>query len=202
VDCKQKIRGKVRRGRCNICYRAHLRQLKQAGTFESLAGPADEITPASAGPKILDHIEIAATGCWLYKGFINAKGYGLVDVSRRAPQVRAHRAVWEYVVGPIPDGLELDHLCHGRDEDCPGGVQCMHRRCVNPAHLEPVPGAINNARSNSPTSVNARKTRCIRGHEFTPENTYWRLIRNGKPQPSRQCRECRRLWRKRYRASS
>ncbi|MEV7975397.1 HNH endonuclease signature motif containing protein [Streptomyces sp. NPDC086519] len=179
-----------------------MKQLKRSGEYERLSAPAEDFSPSAIGPAILDRIEVAEGDCWRYLGFINSSGYGVVDPSRRASQLRVHRVVWEFLVAPIPDGLELDHLCHGRDEQCPGGDQCLHRRCVNPAHLEPVSGAVNNARSKSPTSINAQKTHCIRGHAFTPENTYWRSTRNGKTQPSRQCRECKRILRKRSRSAA
>mgnify|MGYP007071623989 FL=1 len=50
----------------------------------------------------------------------------------------AHRAAWEVVNGPVPAGLVVDHRCHNADTACPGGPSCPHRRCCNPAHLEPV----------------------------------------------------------------
>ena len=89
---------------------------------------------------------------------------------------RPHRVVYEALVGPIPDGLELDHLC-------------FNRRCVNPNHMEPVTGYENILRGNSFSAVNARKTHCIHGHEFTEENTYV-VTQNGRP--GRQCKTCRR----------
>ena len=77
--------------------------------------------------------------------------------------------------GPIPEGLTLDHLCRVR-------------ACVNPAHLEPVTLRENTLRSPSaPTAINARKTECLRGHAFTPENTWVHRSR-------RCCRECKRSW--------
>jgi hypothetical protein len=78
----------------------------------------------------------------------------------------AHRVIYEYLVGPIPDGLSIDHLCRVR-------------HCVNPAHLEPVTHRENVLRGQAPTAVNGRKTRCKRGHEFN------RTVRNG-----RRCYTC------------
>lgn len=202
LGCGNDVTGKIRRGRCERCYRAHLRQLKRDGAYVSQVTPTADASLARVGATVLNRIEISAEGCWRYKGSINADGYGIVDVSRRFPQIRAHRAAWEAVVGPIPAGMELDHLCHGRDADCLGGAQCMHRRCVNPTHLEPVPGSVNTARGKSLSSINAQKTHCLRGHAFTPENTYWRPTRNGKPLPSRQCRQCIQIRRKRYRGAA
>lgn len=109
--------------------------------------------------RILAHVDLdELTGCLLWTGNIHPKyGYGRLCVDRVVKL--AHRVAYEAFVGPIPEGLTLDHLCRVR-------------RCVNPAHLEPVTLAENKARGMSFAAVNARKTRCSQGHEFTPENTY------------------------------
>lgn len=113
----------------------------------------------------------------------------------------AHRIVYEAMVGPIPADLQLDHLCHSTDDKCPGGRNCWHRRCINPAHLEPVTGFENNLRSLSPSAINTRKWRCIRGHEFTPENTRLREPKKPGREPYRVCRACSRDWRRRRKAA-
>jgi hypothetical protein len=84
----------------------------------------------------------------------------------------AHRFVWEQIVGPIEKGMVLDHLC-------------KNKRCVNPEHLEMVTQAMNAYRGGA-DGGNAAKTHCPRGHEYSPENTYYRS--NGW----RQCRACAR----------
>jgi hypothetical protein len=66
----------------------------------------------------------------------NPGGYGQLTVDR--VQYRAHRVTYEHFVGPIPEGLVLDHLCHSTSTDCPGGRDCPHSACVNPDHLEAV----------------------------------------------------------------
>ncbi len=109
--------------------------------------------------------------CVLWQGARNNNGYGVRTVCQR--QVLAHRYAYEMERGPIPDGLELDHLCRVRE-------------CVNPAHLEPVTHAENMRRS-----APAQKTHCQRGHEFSDENT--RIAPNGR----RICRACRREWQRR-----
>lgn len=123
-------------------------------------------------------------GCWLWTARISKDGYGRINVDG-APR-NAHRVAYELFVGPIPPGHQIDHLCHTDDETCPGGDDCLHRRCVNPAHLEPVTGPENNRRSSSPTAVNGRKTECSKGHRYDEANTYVR------PDGYRDCRECRR----------
>lgn len=110
-------------------------------------------------------------GCWLWTGCIGTAGYGFFYTGVR--QANAHRFAYEAAVGPIPDGMQLDHLCRVR-------------RCVNPGHLEAVSSRENTLRGHGPAALNARQTHCIRGHEFTPENTYVRSNR------SRDCRECKR----------
>lgn len=76
-------------------------------------------------------------GCWPWTGFIAPNGYGSFgkgDKGTRLP----HRIAYQYLIGPIPDGLVLDHLCHTADPTCADTNDCPHRRCVNPEHLEPV----------------------------------------------------------------
>lgn len=116
--------------------------------------------------------------CWLWTGSLTESGYGRFSIGGRAGTVvRAHRFSYEMHVGAIPAGLDLDHLCRVR-------------RCVNPSHLEPVTRRENTLRSPiAAPAVNASLTHCIRGHEFTPENTYTPPSRPN----SRHCRACRRL---------
>jgi hypothetical protein len=110
--------------------------------------------------------------CWDYTAGIDKDGYGQFS-GPGGESVKAHRFAWEAFVGPIPPGMMPDHLCR-------------NRRCVNPDHLEIVTNRVNVLRGESFAAVNARKTHCIRGHEFTPETT--RLTSKGH----RQCRICRR----------
>ena len=126
--------------------------------------------------------------CWLWTAS-TTRGYGQFYVRGRPSPGRAHVIAYELEVGPVPDGLELDHLCHTRDESCPGGDTCPHRACVNPAHLEPVTSRVNGLRGRSPAAIHAKKTHCLRGHEYTPENTW-----TGKARSIRRCRMCHKLW--------
>lgn len=68
-------------------------------------------------------------GCWHWTGEVAADGYG------RIWHRLAHRVMWEILIGPIEEGLDLDHMCHNRDRLCPGGSACIHRRCVNPSRF-------------------------------------------------------------------
>lgn len=116
--------------------------------------------------------------CWIWIGTI-ARGYGQFWDGQRV--VGAHRFAYELLVDSIPGGLQLDHLCR-------------NRRCVNPAHLEPVTRRENILRGAGVTARNAAKTHCVNGHELTPANTY---IRPGA-RPGRECLTCNRaIWRER-----
>lgn len=115
--------------------------------------------------------------CIHWTGWIDRDGYGRVRGRRLA-----HRVAYEAAHGPIPPGLEIDHLCFTRD-------------CVNVAHLDAVTHQENCRRSahnfgpregnhRRPNNVSLR-THCKRGHEFTPQNTYFPPSGG-----SRQCRMC------------
>jgi hypothetical protein len=108
--------------------------------------------------------------CWEWTAGKNSWGYGYISIHNRMRRV--HRIIWEDKNGPVPDGLELDHLCRNRG-------------CCNPEHLEPVTRQENLRRGNRGGNGYEKKTHCPQGHEYTPENTYIRDKRSG-----RQCREC------------
>jgi hypothetical protein len=103
-------------------------------------------------------------GCWLWTGTIADNGYGYYGGTT------AHRWMYRQCVGEFPVELHVDHLCRVR-------------HCVNPAHLEPVTVRENTLRGIGFCAVNAGKTHCPRGHEFTEENTKWWRT-------SRRCRTC------------
>lgn len=84
--------------------------------------------------------------CWQWTGTLTHENYGVMGVGRG--QAKAHRYAYELLVGPIPEGLTLDHLCHTHDLTCVAGNSCPHRSCVNPAHLEPVDSGENVRRGN------------------------------------------------------
>lgn len=118
------------------------------------------------------------SGCWLWTGKVNEKGYGKYTLNFQRPRMGcksylAHRLVYERIVGTIPVGLELDHLCR---------IRC----CVNPDHLEPVLHRVNVMRGEGVCAKHARQTTCKNGHPLV----------QGKLQ--RFCATCMRVYRRRY----
>jgi hypothetical protein len=109
--------------------------------------------------------------CWLWTAATQG-GYGVFRVSS-TKQVKAHRWAYESLVGPIPEGLTLDHLCRVRN-------------CVNPEHLDPCTTGVNTLRGDSGSARNARKTHCLNGHPLEGDN----LMRDARGM--RQCRICQR----------
>ena len=124
--------------------------------------------------RFLDKIEPEPnSGCWLWAGtLVEPSGYGVFAVKRKS--VQAHRVSYEIHVGPIPEGLQLDHLCR---------VRC----CVNPAHLEPVTHRENGLRGVGICAGFARRTHCLNGHELIEGN----LVRIRNRATARHCKTCR-----------
>ncbi|MFJ2000282.1 HNH endonuclease signature motif containing protein [Streptomyces chartreusis] len=118
-------------------------------------------------------IQKAAGGCWEWQAAKSRNGYGVLVLSRRS--LYSHRVSYEIHKGQIPAGLHIDHLC-------------QNKSCCNPDHLEAVTSRENTMRSPiAPAALNAVKTHCPHGHEYTPENTV--VIKGGR---GRSCRTCRR----------
>lgn len=112
------------------------------------------------------------TGCWEWSAHRQSNGYGKIrEAGQGSKKLFVHRVSYEMFVGPIPAGFQIDHLCRVR-------------HCLNPAHLEAVTPRVNTLRGETITAVNAAKTHCPQGHEYTPENTY--MAADGK----RSCRGC------------
>lgn len=116
-------------------------------------------------------VSLSESGCWLWTRPM-PDGYGRLRYAGKGSRFGvAHRFAYQHLIGVIPQGLQLDHLCRVRN-------------CVNPTHLEPVTSRENTLRGNTPAARNAAKTHCPRGHEYTPINTY--VCKRGL----RMCRLC------------
>lgn len=121
-----------------------------------------------------EKVQVSDNGCWTWTAAKSVDGYGHFKFDGRT--CIASRLVYLCVVGEIPAGYEVDHLCR-------------QRSCVNPSHLEAVTHRVNSLRSSNVGGKNATKTHCPRGHAYTKGNTS--VERNGGGRTVRRCRICR-----------
>ncbi len=121
--------------------------------------------------RVMRRVDIQPDECWLWTGYRDPKGYGRISAGPGSGLIRPHKVVYEFTRGPIPDGLQLDHLCRVR-------------ACVNPDHLEPVTAYENFLRGESACAVNARKTHCNHGHQLSGTNLHI------TPSGGRRCKAC------------
>lgn len=128
-------------------------------------------TPWDLPKRYSSKIAVNHNNCWLWTGAKQSRGYGCGN-GKAGPWL-AHRRIYELLVGPVPDGLTIDHLC-------------LVKHCVNPVHLEPVTLAENNGRA---ADLVHATTPYPCGHPRTDENTS--ISRRRRWRPVRRCRECR-----------
>jgi hypothetical protein len=127
--------------------------------------------------RVMSRVEVQENGCWVFTGTTVRGGYGQIRYHGKTYYV--HRVIHEALIGPIPDGFQVDHLC-------------FNPPCCNPAHLEAVTRDENMARSRAGArganvaASNAAKTHCPRNHPYDEENTYVNA------EGFRWCRACRR----------
>lgn len=126
-------------------------------------------------PRLLDRIRLE-NDCWVWTGAVNFEGYARLRVRGHKSKWAIHRASYEVFVGPIPEGLTIDHLCRNPS-------------CINPEHLEPVPMVVNIKRGFGIGMLNAMRTACCRGHEFVPGSYNMAKTRTSE---FRRCLVCRR----------
>ena len=120
--------------------------------------------------RLMERVRVDGDGCWMWLGHIDPAGYGRIKKPGSRVPSYTHRVSYELHVGPIPPGLQIDHLCR-------------NRACLNPAHLEVVTLVENVMRGFGLPARNARKTHCKHGHEFTEANTQ-------RSEADRACRAC------------
>lgn len=149
-------------------------EYQRGPTGDTFTGPS--LKGAAMSPKNIpfwDRVDRSngPNACWPWTAAVQSAGYGF----NRGKL--AHRTAYEDAVGPIPDGLTIDHLC-------------SNRRCCNPSHLEPVTREENARRGERNRLTRSggrpdlvRRSHCKHGHEFTPDNV--RLVGN-----ARICRTC------------
>jgi len=165
---------------------------KVRGDRAFLVGPLNVTPNGNGGAAVFDDVtkklfwskvdkSAGVDGCWPWTGYVTTKGYGLQRIAGKYKAV--HRVIYQIVNGPLDDSLVMDHLCR-------------NRRCCNPAHLEPVTSQENTLRGVGITAVNAKRTHCKNGHQFTPENTHFYKT----PQGGRHCKKCNSLNMISYRA--
>lgn len=139
------------------------------------------MTVMSTLSRVLRRVDTQDPGrCWLWQGATGPTGYGRIRRTNLPSDgmVYVHRVTYEALVGPIPDGLVIDHLCRVRN-------------CVNPKHLEPVTCRENLLRGHTGPAANLAKTECPSGHPYDAANTYHYM-------GTRQCRACRRRHRQKH----
>ena len=132
-----------------------------------------------ADKRFWSKVDKSAGGCWLWTGYTNPAGYGRICRRENGKDKchLAHRYAWTQLVGPIEDGMTLDHLCRVR-------------ACVNPEHLEVVTQKVNVRRGNAPTIVTWRTGTCKRGHSMADAHD----TKKGK-----RCRRCQQIAAKKHR---
>lgn len=126
--------------------------------------------PVPAVDRFVERVRLQPNGCWTIGAYAETN-YSWIMLEDGTQQL-GHRFAYEFLIGPIPEGLQLDHLCR-------------RPHCVNPDHLEPVTPRENYLRGISPAAVNATKMECRRGHPFDEQNTY---VYRGR----RHCKACQR----------
>lgn len=119
---------------------------------------------------------VTPSGCWEWQGTVNSNGYG--SIGHLGKRMSTHRLSYELHVGPIPEGLVIDHLCR-------------NRACCNPAHLEPVTQGENTRRGEP-----AQRTHCPQGHAYDGDNV--RIYIDPSGYRHRGCKTCKRDWERRY----
>lgn len=124
--------------------------------------------------RIARHVLVDDNGCWLWTGAVQSSGYGSVGRDGGTSAL-AHRVSYEAYIGPIPDGMQVDHV---KDRGC------RSRRCVAPYHLEAV-----TPQENVNRTGHGEQTHCKRNHPLSGDNLIVKKRGPGR-RPTRNCRTC------------
>lgn len=141
--------------------------------------------PTPVIDRLLANVKEDEHGCWIWTGYCKPAGYGQITPGKDEWHSRTaytHVIAYHFLVGPVPEGKQLDHLCRVR-------------RCCNPEHLEPVTSGVNTKRGQAPHVVAHRENRCIKGHLLDAANSYVNPTTGW-----RRCRTCRAAYMKAYRS--
>lgn len=205
---------------CRPHYRAFMRHGNPLGKFHAVHGPhldalkaviakrfpnrpelpvqlriADKTLTISADDfdRFLSKVEVQPSGEWMWVGAVNPSGYGQFHLGGKyGPMAMAHRVAYATLIGPIPDGMDLDHVRHNDDfarGRCSGGPSCLHRREVDPDHLTPRTRRENWLLGAASSSIPQLTNTCKWGHPLTGDNLRL-LVRKGGG-VTRVCRACR-----------
>ncbi len=153
IDCGNEV---WREPFCRKCYSKIAMRKWRTGTATLAPKPTAE-------ERFLSKVQVGGNDCWTWTGRLE-DGYGQFHFQNRT--VRAHRWAYEHWVNPIPDGMQIDHICRKPS-------------CVNPEHLRLATPKANSAYRS------AQVTECPHGHPYDDANT---LVSSGR----RHCRTCMR----------
>lgn len=128
--------------------------------------------PIPARERFWPKVTMTVGGCWVWRAALNTQGYGSFFAGPDRGVVGAHCFAYELMIGPVPPGLELDHLCR-------------NRRCVCPLHMDPVTHDENVQRADN---RKPQLTHCKRGHALAGDNV--RLVHRASGRVERWCRTC------------
>lgn len=178
---------------CGATFEVHPYR-QHTARFCSRACKGNAREPRPATERFLERIDRKSgrvwngSECWRWIGAPTGAGYGMVEVDGR--NVLAHRFSYEHFVGPIPEGLTIDH-------------RCRNTMCVRPDHLRAVTHRVNVLAGTSPMAKHAVATHCKHGHAFDEANTYWILSHHAGRRACRKCKaRCERARQKRIRERS
>ncbi len=167
--------------RCRGCY-ARIRRGKSGPASPWVADPEFQrlslrVSGASEtfATRVFSSVDVRGV-CWEWTGTLDANGYGILGRGRRgAGNIAAHRAAYELLIGPIPEGMHLDHLCRNHP-------------CVSPDHLEVVTPEENKRRGYGIARLHAMRTHCSEGHPLDGMTGS-----RGGDRKHRYCKTCARL---------